>query len=341
MLMVSPAQADSRIETTGVTHTIRFVNGKLQLPDGAKVDKPKCWRKAKAALKKYDPEGWAVYREIAKQDERLFWLWLACDTPMYGLPVAVHESVHIIGNTSKASRNGQRSAFRLMGGEMVSLAHQDLVPRKAIDRYLESWERDEYRANYLEGPGAEQGLMSLLDELNAYVYTLSSGRALRPTLEKGYSSSSRDGLSAFLRYLQLYVHHLARAEPEHYTALRSDPATLRLIARLWRDAEREIRRASHVDDLSVSDRPRLKLVYSRAGMSPLKALFRSTGVTFRPDMRMAAGLDLDRPAAKTTGSTTQVYIINGKRWTEAELVEAAKTDPEARQYLELVRNRKP
>lgn len=73
---------------------------------------------------------------------------------------------------------------------------------------------DSYALIYLDpvqGNGASQGFDSVLEETTQYINSLAVGLAFRDQLPNGQITSARDGLLAFLWYIERYL-HLARTE---------------------------------------------------------------------------------------------------------------------------------
>src|SRR3954471_17543552 len=60
------------------------------------------------------PEGFAIYQAI--KDKKFFLGWISCDEAQFGLPTAVHESVHYI--------TAEIDAFPLAHGGQLKRPHQ-------------------------------------------------------------------------------------------------------------------------------------------------------------------------------------------------------------------------
>src|SRR4051812_29065669 len=60
------------------------------------------------------PEGFAIYQ--ATRDKKFFLGWISCDEAQFGLPTAVHESVHYIA--------AETDAFPLAHGGQLKRPHQ-------------------------------------------------------------------------------------------------------------------------------------------------------------------------------------------------------------------------
>src|ERR1051326_5573071 len=60
------------------------------------------------------PEGFAIYQKT--RDKKFFLGWISCDEAGFGLPTAVHESVHYI--------TAETDAFPLPGGGQLKRPHE-------------------------------------------------------------------------------------------------------------------------------------------------------------------------------------------------------------------------
>src|ERR1043166_2933031 len=62
------------------------------------------------------PQGFAIYQQI--KDKTFFTGWIRCAEPQFGLPTAVHETVHYI--------TAETDAFPLIGGGQLKRPHEEI-----------------------------------------------------------------------------------------------------------------------------------------------------------------------------------------------------------------------
>src|SRR5436305_9964063 len=72
-----------------------------------------CRSRAIETLRTAAPDGFAIYGQI--KDKKFFLSWISCDEAGFGLPTAVHESVHYI--------TAEIDAFPLIHGRHVQRPH--------------------------------------------------------------------------------------------------------------------------------------------------------------------------------------------------------------------------
>lgn len=109
----------------------------------------------------------------------------------------------------------------------------DTFPRSEIARYLEGPLSNRYRSVYLEGRGSEQGVLSVLDEFNAYTHSLFTGYGIHDQTPPNQRQSHRDGLVTFMMYLQFYLRHARTEHPDDYTRMRAEPELREAVRTLW------------------------------------------------------------------------------------------------------------
>jgi hypothetical protein len=88
------------------------------------------------------PEGFAIYRAI--KDKTFFLGWISCDEAEFGLPTAVHESVHYI--------TAELDAFPLVHGGQLKRPHE-VSAFFAPSLIAGKFRANEYVATYLR-PGS-------------------------------------------------------------------------------------------------------------------------------------------------------------------------------------------
>ena len=291
-----------------------------------------CLPKALAMLRSSDPNGYAVYEKVGDES---FSMWLDCKSSTYGLSMAVHESVHMI-DTSKSGWSGHN--IYLPGGETVTFPRKNLFPRSEIARYLKAPDMDTYHSMYLTGASGNQDICMVLEELNAYTFTLYTEVNLNKHMPKKMKNTTRDGLGTFMLYLELYLKHARTEKQADYEKLKSDAAGLSIIKRLWENAEDALVKSIPCRNLGIYDRYKLKQVYDEANLSEIKSLFegRSQGPALRGEIvtkfRLKAALaknEIPNPksSALKKGKSTTFFMIGGKKYDCNSLKAAAQSDP--------------
>src|SRR6201995_740470 len=111
------------------------------------------------------PEGFAIYQAI--KDKTFVLGWISCDEKQFGLPTAVHESVHYI--------TADLDAFPLVHGGQLKRPHEVsafFAPSLIAGKFKAS----DFVTTYLKpGSASSAGdFLYLLDELNAYTQDLNT-----------------------------------------------------------------------------------------------------------------------------------------------------------------------
>jgi hypothetical protein len=200
---------------------------------------------------------------------------------MFAASSAVHESTHTINFTHSSV---ERYAYYLPGGSIVTIPRRrgEFFGRNEIARDLTDAEHDAYYRAYIVGEGSNQELPVLFDEFNAYTHDLMTATALQSLIPSYQHRSERDGIAAFMYYLELY---LKRARLSHYKAwqtIASDSEYRALIQKLWANAETALRAACPIAALGINDAPYLKKAYSDELLGELTKIFEAAGEKFAP-----------------------------------------------------------
>lgn len=202
-----------------------------------------CKAKAIDALEAASSNGYAVFQQV--EDKTFFRTWLDCDDAQYGLPTAVHESVHLI--TSEAD------AYPLVGGGAVKRPPEDqrlLAPARIARHFRPSL----FVTTYLR-PGSATSAADfryLLDELNAYTHDLDTALALHTLRNPDVQISHRDGLAALMSFVALYV-EAAEGDPATWTGLKRQEIRT-AVTTLWDQAERTMLVSCRIPDIGSEDR---------------------------------------------------------------------------------------
>src|SRR4051812_33749410 len=157
------------------------------------------------------PEGFAIYQAI--KDKKFFLGWISCDEAQFGLPTAVHESLHYI--------TAETDAFPLVHGGQLKRPHQVsgfFAPSLIAGKFA----ANDFVTTYLRPGSASSSsdFLYLLDELNAYTHDLNTAVNLARAVEPGDQVDHRDGLAALMAFVALYVERAEQSEPATWSGLR-------------------------------------------------------------------------------------------------------------------------
>ena len=233
-----------------------------------------CKAKAVDVLKAESPNGYAIFQQIT--DKAFFRTWLDCSDAQYGLPTAVHESVHLI--------TGDNDAYPLIGGGAVKRPPEGnalFAPSKIARQFRPSL----FVATYLR-PGRATSAADfryLLDELNAYTHDLDTAIALDDRRTPDLQLSHRDGLAALMIFVALYI-EAAESDPVAWNGLKR-PDTATAVSTLWGQAERTMVASCSIPDIGSEDKGFLSKL---CGAKPQAALEHLLG---RPPVCPKACLD--------------------------------------------------
>lgn len=197
--------------------------------------RPKTFRKhALDVLERRFPAGAWVARSLS--DPKQFDFWFGTSTASFDqmlarLSGAVHESVHILGSQHFALR---KRIYPLEPRTLQQVPHLRLFDRSRILAQLPAKLKFlSYNKTYLQGKSGQQGLDSLLDEFNAYTWSLLVDLATMDQTPHNVSRSSRDGLLMFMLYLQIYLSIARTQEAASYAKLVKSAELRRFIVLLW------------------------------------------------------------------------------------------------------------
>ncbi|KQT89038.1 hypothetical protein [Methylobacterium sp. Leaf466] len=220
-----------------------------------------CSARAVDVLKAASPNGYSVFRAIA--DKAFFRTWIDCEDAQYALPTAVHESVHML--------TADGDAYPLVGGGAVGRPPEGTA-LFAPARIARQFRPGLFVTTYLRAGGATSAtdFRYLLDELNAYTHDLDTALALDDLRTPDRRPSHRDGLSALMSFVALYV-EAAEADPVAWAALRR-PDTKAAVSALWGQAERTMVASCRIPDLGTEDRMFLAKLCGRGPQAALERL---------------------------------------------------------------------
>ena len=95
----------------------------------------------------------------------------------------------------------------------------------------------DYADLYLTGTMGDQGMFTLLDELNAYTHSIFVDYQLVDQIPTGMSISSLDGLATFMLFTELYLKAVRETQSAQYNTILATPGIKQLILDLWNRCE--------------------------------------------------------------------------------------------------------
>lgn len=304
---------------------------------------PPCLDEARRELGQVWPEA----AEAVAPSPDVFASFLRCDGTDLGLRGAVHESVHAVSGPDPAS-----DAYRLIapGAEPVTFVPVATMPAARVSGRLAKSERTSFHDAYLTGPSGDQPLRYLLDELNAYTWTLELARRLQPLRPlDNMRSSDRDGLAAMQWFVLLYLDELERRAPEEHAAVVASDTHRAALVTLFDRATAHLAATCTEPALGIEDGYWLARVYGEPGQRTYRAV---TGATLTlPETCapvVAAAPKRPRPAdtkaeleramlTRRTVKETVTITVDGEDLTLEEIEARAADDPQWQQILEQVK----
>jgi hypothetical protein len=224
--------------------------------------KNECRKGAMEKLRDQAPDGYAVFQQI--HDKKFFLNWLSCDEGQFGLPTAVHESVHFI--------TGDADAFPLVDGGEIKRPHE-VSDFYAPSRIAKSFKTDDYVSTYLK-PGrasSSSDFLYLLDELNAYTHDLEASVDLQSLRREDRFTDNRDGLAALMAFVALYVDRARESEPETWNGLQQ-PDVAKTVGSLWDRAEKVMQSSCGIPNIGSEDKTYIRKFCQPAVQASLQAV---------------------------------------------------------------------
>jgi hypothetical protein len=235
---------------------------------------PNNWRASMIELleRRYSSAAWMVG---TLQQPSLFDAWFHAGKGDWSaaaseLGTAVHESAHIAGIQL---RHGRQHVLVIGKGDKLSFPIPKTMDRSAIKSRLPAPIAElSYTSTYLEGDSGAQGFGMVLDELNAYTYSLFTAIAVADQQAPNSRISSRDGLMVFLYYVQAYLRLAREQQPETYRAIVKTPA-LRAATVLLNDrAECALALSAPHERLGIADESIWPHLFGKQALGELAAL---------------------------------------------------------------------
>jgi hypothetical protein len=179
---------------------------------------------------------------------------------------AVHEGSHVWG--AKTFR-GRTRAYSLRGDLTIETSLPKTFDRSEILARHVDRASDPYAKTYLEGSSGAQGFDTLLDEYVAYAHGLAARWCTRDLLPEGQRVSARDGVLAFMYYVEVYLEIARTAHPKDYAAIVGDAGARKVIVTNWDRAERFLRASAGERALGVHDETLRAWVYEPARLAEI------------------------------------------------------------------------
>ncbi len=206
-------------------------------------------------LRRHSPESVFIYERTRKRHH--FACWLAPEGVALGIPIAIHESTHML---NRDLWTAESAAIAIDRHRTIFTPHLQTFSCKELYVYLPRRQSDAYYEAYLLGSLGDQGIGMILEELNAYTQGCRCSTALVDFIPATLRCGERDGLASFMLYLLLYLRHAANHRPHTWQALRSSPAHIDAIRALFSRADDTMGRALEHPRLGIDDAPKRALV---------------------------------------------------------------------------------
>ncbi len=206
-------------------------------------------------LKKHAPEKLYTYEQ--NKGPHGFEFWLSSSSPPYGVPSAVHESIHQIN--SKLS-GWEESFYSITENTTLRIPRLKTFDRSKIATYLPQSQKDNYYKEYLCGQCGAQGYDLVLEELNAYTHGCYTAVQLQQFYSENTRVSECDGLAVFMYYTQLYLRYAREHEPDTWNTLANDGSVVELTRILYSRAEDVMKLALAVPKLGINDQQKRELI---------------------------------------------------------------------------------
>jgi hypothetical protein len=212
------------------------------------------------------PEGFAIYQKV--KDKTFFLGWISCGEAGFGLPTAVHESVHYI--------TAETDAFPLINGGQLKRPHEVsafFAPSLIAGKFKPS----DLVTTYLRPGSASSStdFLYLLDELNAYTHDLNAAlnlsRAPAPAEQDSDEVDHRDGLAALMAFVALYAERAEQSEPATWNGLR-EPRVARTVSELWGRAESVMASSCGIPNFGSEDKSLIRQFCQRGPQASLQKI---------------------------------------------------------------------
>jgi len=167
------------------------------------------------------------------------------------LPTAVHEAAHMAG---LQNMRGRRHPYVLGKNDRVTLRRTKTFHRADIADDLPSEVRAlSYTDIYLSGNSGAQGFEMLLEELNAYTWSLYTEIAFADQRPARVTVSGRDGLLALMYFTEAYLRRAREREPKVYNRITGDKSILSATLTFYDRASCVLRLSDGIDGIGIDD----------------------------------------------------------------------------------------
>jgi len=212
-----------------------------------------CYDRAVNWLKINFPPG---YKVVQKTQRSFFVKWLNCSYAwsVFNVGTAVHESVHMMsfstGNMMNQTLYVLQERF-----QTINRVKQTYFYRSEVAKYLNPADKDMYYNMYLTGQSGAQGLNMVLDELNAYSWSVKINTIIAKNqgFPAGIRTSERDGLVTFMLYTALYIKCARLEHQADYKKMSGSAELKNTIKVLWANAESVLNEAKQYPALGMND----------------------------------------------------------------------------------------
>ncbi|MGZ5202422.1 MAG: hypothetical protein ACXWC4_21895 [Telluria sp.] len=252
----TPAAAEARLAPPGVRPaygtTLCQPSHRQRSADGSPDD---------AALRAaVDRTGSAQARALlqAVPDEVLWWVRTQKRIDAFSLPIAIHESTHII-DTALSSCGDGLAAYLFDGQTYVTEVKRSSTPPYrlggvAVPAVFKANPVGRYQAYFVRTPELSgNDFTILLDELNGYVEGarielrfLEAGDTYRLLQKQGAIryDGNLGGMADMMLFVECYLKVLRDTDSSAYRRIRNSPLLIAQLSRMWTAAERLIGEAS-------------------------------------------------------------------------------------------------
>lgn len=200
------------------------------------------------------PDGHHIVTRLSQPNHFDVWFqrgrgdWAAA---MLELPTGVHEASHIV---DIAARRGREHVAILSSTTELRFPIVKTFPRSEIRSELPSSIAElSYTRTYLTGDSGNQGIEMVLEEENAYTYSVLTAVAVADQLPGNTSVSIRDGLMVFIYYVEAYLKLARTQKPDTYRAITGNKALTQAVVRLHDRAACALSLTAGHDNLGIAD----------------------------------------------------------------------------------------
>jgi len=180
-------------------------------------------------------DGKYIVDQLANPGNFDFWFFQGTDSfqkVVDGLPIAVHESLHMAGFEESTAN---KYTWIISTNTRWTVTPRPILFNRSeiLDELPNDEQAADYASTYLTGASGAQDIESLLEELNAYTVTLYVARALLDKKPPNVTSSMRDGMLTLMLYTEAYLKVAAEQYPADYQAITGNAQLVDVIRTMW------------------------------------------------------------------------------------------------------------